>query len=487
MRFKRLHVYVISLIITGCIVINVVIIDKHTDGTEMEKDRVATLYDRKGHHLRQIRLLQERETTVGPESDQPPHGVQQNKISDTLVRNEKPSIEHRIDVIPEQALLRGKLRKLKSYLTIGIPSVKRQGDMVYLYDTVNSLLRASSDAEKNDFVIVIYLAQQDQEWIQEVLLKIDELFPTEIESGVIQVISSSAKIYYDFTYLIRTFNDSAERVHWRTKQNLDYAFLFKYCENLSTYYINIEDDVIPAKGFFNSIKSFIGRQSVDWFCLDFSSIGFIGKLFHSSDLDLISHYLILFSYFQPADNLIDYMKKITTQFKDIRHKPSLFQHRGVVSSLRDKKQLIIDKSFKDQIAVSQKKYVIENPKASIETDMIAYDHYVPNSPYLVGNDLFWAYNITKGNYYKIIFEKPVNLTKIYINTGHEKKPHDILHHGEVKIGTSDLKCNRTESVADFHEKFTLDESIPNNITCLVIEVKEDQKEWLIIREIALFH
>jgi alpha-1,3-mannosylglycoprotein beta-1,4-N-acetylglucosaminyltransferase C len=45
--------------------------------------------------------------------------------------------------------------------------------------------------------------------------------------------------------------------------------------------MQMEDDVLTIPGYLNVIKQFIAEQKVEWSCLEFSQIGFIGKVFHS--------------------------------------------------------------------------------------------------------------------------------------------------------------------------------------------------------------
>ena len=77
--------------------------------------------------------------------------------------------------------------------------------------------------------------------------------------------------------------------------------------------------------------------------IDFCQLGFIGKLFRSSDLQRMKTYFLLFQEEKPGDILIRDMSNIMTQFKPIRSIKSLFQHRGLVSSLKNKVQKLTDK------------------------------------------------------------------------------------------------------------------------------------------------
>ena len=60
----------------------------------------------------------------------------------------------------------------------------------------------------------------------------------------------------------------------------DYAALFAFSAGQSDYYLQLEDDVQCAAGFVKVIRHFIHKkQNSDWAMLEFSELGFIGKLF----------------------------------------------------------------------------------------------------------------------------------------------------------------------------------------------------------------
>ena len=55
----------------------------------------------------------------------------------------------------------------------------------------------------------------------------------------------------------------------------------------SVYYLQLEDDVIAKAGYLSFIKNSITRANTEWFMLEFSNLGFIGKLFRSESLSVI--------------------------------------------------------------------------------------------------------------------------------------------------------------------------------------------------------
>lgn len=419
-----------------------------------------------------------------------------NVPSSSDVNNSVTSSKYLTSEAENVVLRLGYPRKTTGYLTIGLCTVPRLGAS-YLMTTLQSLIQNMADNEKKEVVIVIYLGSLDEDWVTSTAESIDSFFHDEILDGIILAVQPRRHIYPDFGEVTkRNFNDSLQRVHWRTKQNIDFAILFAYSKNLSRYYIHIEDDVIAARNFVGEIKAYQSKlKTGTWFCIEFSTLGFIGKLFHSYDLEVVSNFLLLFKDEQPCDLLINHLKRIMLQPKDIRSTVGLFQHRGVISSLKDKRQLLTDNSFKDK-KKKETHYVemveIINPSAYIKTNLSKYSTFSPEKAFSsLSSDYFWASSPTKGSYYKIEFKKPTNLFHVYVKTGHPAKPNDILKKGEIHLKVSGMNntCGKTVWTANFiggiveigaNKSFFV-----FNIKCVVIVVTENQSNWVIISEIKL--
>ncbi len=85
-----------------------------------------------------------------------------------------------------------------------------------------------------------------------------------------------------------------------------------------------------------------------WFVIDYCQLGFIGKLFRSSDLPRLVQFFLLFYNDKPVDWLLENVLQTMVCKLDhdvqkckkekghmwIHYKPSLFQHIGTHSSLR---------------------------------------------------------------------------------------------------------------------------------------------------------
>lgn len=313
----------------------------------------------------------------------------------------------------------------------------------------------------------------------------------------------------------RTFNDSMDRVHWRTKQNIDFGTLFSYCQNISEYYIHVEDDVLAANGFIGDIKNLLDRVTSKaykkvWFELDFSTLGFIGRLYRSSDLCLIRKFLLLFQLEKPCDILLNDLKSVMMQPKDIKSPKSLFQHIGKTSSLKGKIQNLTDKHFKDlrrpggrpsihnrpniiekDLTVSYKHSQVPNPMpARIVTDMETFGEYKPAKAYFsFEKGFFWAKTPNLNASYRVEYNVSTPVEAITVRTGHPKKFIDMLEKGSVRIGLGGNNkepegCGKFMDVGKFDKgQFYVNFNKTMEIKCLDIVVTEQMKTWLIIAEI----
>ena len=89
----------------------------------------------------------------------------------------------------------------------------------------------------------------------------------------------------------------------------------------------------------------------------------------------------------------------------IKYKPSLFQHVGVLSSLKGKTQKLKDKEFGKQGLI----IAHDNPKAKVTTTLKAYMKYSLEGAYL-GQNHFWSMAPSKNDYLLFEFLSP---TEIY--------------------------------------------------------------------------
>ena len=247
-------------------------------------------------------------------------------------------------------------------MVIGIPTVKREVQS-YLVSTLESIFNNMNAKEISDTLVIILISETNLDFVHQVLAEIQTKHSHHLESGALEVISPPSEFYPNMTALRETLGDKMDRVVWRSKQVLDFSFLMMYGQGRGTFYVQLEDDIITKKGFISTMKNFAQKQeetNQDWFVLDFCSLGYIGKLFRSSDLLWIVQFFLMFYNDKPVDwLLVDIMKtkvcgldhdhnhcKLEVDKLWIHYTPSLFQHMGTHSSLKGKKQKLKDPLFK---------------------------------------------------------------------------------------------------------------------------------------------
>lgn len=179
-----------------------------------------------------------------------------------------------------------------------------------------------------------------------------------------------------------------------------------YAQSKGIYYVQLEDDIVAKPNYLSTMKNFALQQpSEDWMILEFSQLGFIGKMFKSLDLSLIVEFILMFYRDKPIDWLLDHILwvKVCNPEKDAKHcdrqkanlrirfKPSLFQHVGTHSSLAGKIQKLKDKDFGKQAL--RKEHV--NPPAEVSTSLKTYQHFTLEKAYL-REDFFWAFTLPRG-------------------------------------------------------------------------------------------
>ncbi|XP_063504559.1 alpha-1,3-mannosyl-glycoprotein 4-beta-N-acetylglucosaminyltransferase A isoform X3 [Pongo pygmaeus] len=291
-------------------------------------------------------------------------------------------------------------------IVMGIPTVKREVKS-YLIETLHSLIDNLYPEEKLDCVIVVFIGETDIDYVHGVVANLEKEFSKEISSGLVEVISPPESYYPDLTNLKETFGDSKERVRWRTKQNLDYCFLMMYAQEKGIYYIQLEDDIIVKQNYFNTIKNFaLQLSSEEWMILEFSQLGFIGKMFQAPDLTLIVEFIFMFYKEKPIDWLLDHILwvKVCNPEKDA------------------------DKDYMKPLLLK----IHVNPPAEVSTSLKVYQGHTLEKTYM-GEDFFWAITPIAGDYILFKFDKPVNVESYLFHSGNQEHPGDILLNTTVEV------------------------------------------------------
>lgn len=307
-------------------------------------------------------------------------------------------------------------------IVLGVPTVKRDKQS-YLLGTIENLLKNMNTEEQNETMIIIFIGETDVDYINLVAKQIQLRFNEFIENGLIEVLAPPVSYYPDMSKLRITLNDPPERVKWRSKQNLDFAFLMAYAQPKGTFYVQLEDDILAKRGFITIMKNFALEKTaarINWVVLDFCQLGFIGKMFKSAELPWLITFFQMFYNDKPVDWLLEHLidTKVCNWEKDARNcrieksklwihsKPSLFQHIGTMSSLKGKVQKLKDKQFGKVPAF----YPHSNPPAVVKTPIAHYKMHTLRRAY-AGETFFWGLLPQPGDFIEFKFKNPILLKR----------------------------------------------------------------------------
>jgi len=398
---------------------------------------------------------------------------------------------------PDQVILVGKKRSIGAYLVIGVPTVKRS-KAYYLLETIESLINGLSKSEQSEVVIVIFVADFDSEFRIRVKTDVLNKFPSEVESGLIQCIIAPQGYYPSMKKLPLLHGDSAQRVIWRSKQSLDYSFLYFHCADLGQYFLQLEDDVLAEDRYLPKIKGFINSRTSKWSTLEFGARGFIGMMYETKHLASLAKYCRMNYFLMPVDWLFRVFNDMWLYGNERGnvHKPPIFTHIGTYSSLDGQVRNIYDKMGNIALPKTQRVHKdANNPKAIVESSIVQYvANYSIEKAYTGGS--FWGKTIIVGDYIRIAFGKTVKLQRFVVISGSVTYPTDALENSEVFVCAAPSGvCDAYKSIFKAFDKATVDTgnvSIGYPIKCIKLVINTVRKDkhgvskWLLIREIDVW-
>lgn len=227
-------------------------------------------------------------------------------------------------------------------------------------------------------------------------------------------------------------------------------------------------------------------MKINWVMLEFSVLGYIGKLYKSAHTPLLARFLFLFYQEMPCDWLMSHFRELLTQKETFVFKPSLFQHMGTFSSFQGGYNSLKDRYFVEGLN--------GNPPADVFSDMLPYQEQFPRLAWEDGQGFFWGFAPVKGNHLTVVFKAPTVLTSILVETGADGK--DFLESGQVEIGqevisnsNNEKTCKEFQAVGSFKnggfQIKDLDKKYSSATSCLRLLVTEKQNSWLIIQNIRV--
>ncbi|XP_047561115.1 alpha-1,3-mannosyl-glycoprotein 4-beta-N-acetylglucosaminyltransferase C-like [Lutra lutra] len=377
----------------------------------------------------------------------------------------------------------------KKLLTIGISSVQHSSGS-YLLDTLQSLFIASSSSERKHFIVLVHLADPDPKWLGQMISNISTLFKPYIQARQLVVINTPLKNYLLLKDLKKNFHDTPAYVAFHFKQNMDYAFLMNFATNLSDYFLMIEDDVTCAPGFVTQIATAVSAwRNKPWLTLNFSQLGFTGKLFRTRDLPCLVHFLFLFYQKMPCDYILTHFHDLLMEPAPIQFFPSLFQHMGNYSFFDSKFNSLKDKEIEENDPGSP-----SNPAASIYTSLkVANDSALMNA-YSLDKNFFYTKSAEAGSHLTVVLDVPAKVFQVQVLTGSHLKGKNQLEEGQVELGYD--ATNRVNDCDDYIllgllENGTLNKQVLSDesgkkVKCVRLLVTATPPSGIIVRHINLW-
>ena len=384
-----------------------------------------------------------------------------------------------------------------AYLVIGMPTFKRSTDY-YLLDTIESLVDGLSKSEQSEVVIVIFVAEFDAKFRNKVKTDIMKRFCSLVESGLIQCIIAPQGYYPSMKNLPLLRGDSAQRVIWRSKQSLDYSFLYFHCSDLGQYFLQLEDDVLAEDRYLPKIKGFINSRTSKWSTLEFGARGFIGMMYETKHLASLAKYCRMNYFLMPVDGLLRVFNDIWLYGSENNkvYKPPLFKYIGTYSSLNGHLRKFEDvKTALYLPKVPRVHKDANNPKAIIRSSMMKYvANYPVQNAYSGGS--FWAAKVVIGDHIQMTFEKPLLLRRFVLISGAASYPNDALENSEVLVSSAPRGlCDAYRSIYKAVGMKVVDTGvvdIGHPVKCIklvISKVRKDERgisRWLIVSEIDVW-
>eukprot|EP00474_Spongospora_subterranea_P003571 CRZ04029.1 hypothetical protein [Spongospora subterranea] len=225
----------------------------------------------------------------------------------------------------------------KHLFTFGVPTGRRQNNVVYVVPLLHDLLTKISDASSDSIVIV--MVTTPGEWGEQFQQSLSTEFADAISRNKLEVHLAAFDTYPPLVGLRQNYGDDEKRVVWRSKQNLDYSHLLKVANGRSKYFVMMEDDVALVADFVSLLQLFTTTTYSAWAMLDVCKlVGFAGKIFH--DRSIWGLQVLLWTFYDelPCDWLVHVANTLDTDIVEV-HPYNLLEHKGTISSFEGKNNI----------------------------------------------------------------------------------------------------------------------------------------------------
>lgn len=372
------------------------------------------------------------------------------------------------------------------------------GEM-YLLQTTQRLLDNTSQRDRGNIYTVIFLADLDEAPRSTVREELSRKFGEYIEQGLLTVIETFPEFYPELNNIKEKYGDSDNRRTWRSKENVDNAFVMCYCKDFSQYYIHLEDDVRSSPSFLPKLEHFIHDQpNPHWVMLDVAKQESVAKLYQSRDLENAAIFYYLLYDEMPIDWLMNHWTKIkSVEDAEFYNKPlaSLFEHIGVTSTLIEKapQRASVAELFFDEY---DQKFKGCNPPAIVTSSMSSIQGQ-PQDAYDKGDGYFYAESSKNDDYILIKFKLPTTVLKVFVDTGSHRAIDYLLYSGILQasfesteygeLTNEEDSCGYFTTIGAFRKgKVEFSPNEPKEVTCLRIVLTEDYGGRIFFREIDVW-
>ena len=362
-------------------------------------------------------------------------------------------------------------------LSVGLlATTYTETDMEKLEETLRSLIGNTYHMKK--ILIVVFFNSVSDDDNEQNAQTIADLYPDLLDKSTIQLILvpySVRKVWLE-NNVVGPYGHLPELV---AKENLDRAFLYRYCTDVSENFIEVQSGDLSIRHYDKKILTFLHSLKKSFYQIQFTNSRTTGILFPSGVLRYFSNIIFKSHDELPTRKiLLSYGDRILYGKTPVIKSPSTAQHRNNDDLRHD----IISNLIRENKT---------NPRALISTDMPPYENYDSANAYDRDDfTFFWTSEVDVGNYFQIIFTSSQNVSRVVVTTGNYINK-DQLKDGVLTLGR--VYSNMTADCDSIVEQWTFahgmvdtrgeDEYIYGGIVCLEIRVLSRQHDWLMIRDI----